>query len=114
MKNVSSASACLSAASNLPCRDSSGSVAWMLLLVLWNTGAGVRTWLCTGRSCSCRGSRLGLLGLGDPSDLISKTSHILKGVSKRPPHNSPCHTVSTKVASPPTGTATATEAAASK
>lgn len=32
MKNVSSASACLSAASNLPCRDSSGSVAWILYL----------------------------------------------------------------------------------
>lgn len=33
MKNVSTAPACLSAASNLPCRDSSGSVAWILFLV---------------------------------------------------------------------------------
>lgn len=115
MKNVSSASACLSAASNLPCRDSSGSVAWILFLV----PVECCSW---SQDLAAHRQELQLQGLWawPPGTWRSIRSLLFQSISyfercfQTASSQQPLHSVSTKVASPPMGTITAREAATSK
>lgn len=117
MKNVSSASACLTAASHLPYRDGQRVRSLDAITGPCRTPE-LESWLGCVRAGAAAARAQGSASWDgrDPSDpsLISKAPLILKDIFKRSPRSCSCHSLGREVPSPPMGTATAREVAGSR